>query len=221
MKLLVLEDDTPIRDSLEEALREAGYSVESTGSALEAEGLASHFEFDALLCDISLPEGERAGIHLVSKLRDQGLRTPVVYLTGRDALEDVVAGLDAGGDDYVLKPFRLPELLARVRAQVRRARPTPDAELHCRNLSINWTTSTIKLGGQEVHLTAKEYGLLEVLAAHPGRVYHRDEILERVWDAAYAPDSNVVEAYIKLVRRKLGDWVIENVRGRGYRFPEE
>jgi two-component system response regulator PhoP len=221
MKLLVLEDDAPIRDSLEEALREAGYNVESTGSAREAEGLAASFEFDALVCDISLPEGDRAGIDLVRHLRESGLRTPVVYLTGRDALEDVVAGLDAGGDDYVLKPFRLPELLARVRAQVRRARPSPESELNFRSLSINWTTNTVRMDGVEVHLTAKEYGLLEVLASHPGRVFHRDEILERVWDAAYAPDSNVVEAYIKLVRRKLGDWVIENVRSRGYRFPAE
>jgi len=220
MKLLVLEDETDIREALVAALQEVGYAVESAGCAKEAEGLVQNFKFDALLLDVSLPEGVRAGFELVGRLRAAGVATPVLYLTGRDALEDIVAGLDAGGDDYILKPFRFPEVLARLRAQLRRSRPTQEPELRVRDLVIHWGHGKVTKDGKEVHLTAKEYAILELLASSPGRLFTRNEIFERVWESSFDSASNIVEVYINLVRSKLGNWVIENLRGRGYRFPE-
>jgi two-component system response regulator PhoP len=220
MKLLVLEDDTTIRESLSAGLRDVGYTVDAAGRAYEAEGLAINFEFDAFIVDIGLPEGELAGIELVRRLRGRGMRAPVLYLTGRDGLEDIIAGLDAGGDDYILKPFRFPELLARLRAQLRRARPSQEPEFNHRGLVINWVNGSVAYKGRAVHLTAKEYGLLELLASSPGRLFSRNEIFERVWESGSETESNLVEVYVSLLRRKLGDWVVENLRGRGYRFPE-
>lgn len=221
MKLLVLEDEVEIREALVAALQDVGYAVESAGCAREAEGLVQNFNFDALLFDVSLPEGVRAGFELVGRLRAAGVATPVLYLTGRDALEDIVAGLDSGGDDYILKPFRFPEVLARLRAQLRRSRPTQEPELRVRDLCIQWGSGKVSKAGQEVHLTGKEYAILELLASSPGRLLTRNEIFERVWESSFDSASNIVEVYINLVRGKLGDWVIENLRGRGYRFPEE
>ncbi|MDX2004451.1 MAG: response regulator transcription factor [Meiothermus sp.] len=220
MKLLVLEDEPEIREALVAALQDVGYAVESAGTAREAEGLVLGFSFDALLFDVSLPEGVRAGFELVGRLRSSGVSTPVLYLTGRDALEDIVAGLDSGGDDYILKPFRFPEVLARLRAQLRRSRPSQEPELRTRDLCIQWATGKVSKGGAEVHLTGKEYAILELLASSPGRLFTRNEIFERVWESSFDSASNIVEVYINLVRGKLGDWVIENIRGRGYRFPE-
>jgi DNA-binding response OmpR family regulator len=220
MKLLVLEDDSRIRESLCAALREAGYAVEAATRAVEAENLVQTDQFDAFLFDVSLPEGDREGFALVQRLRASGTRTPVLYLTGRDAVEDVIAGLDAGGDDYLLKPFRLPELLARLRVQLRRARPNLEPITQHRDLGIDWNKSAVTRQDKPVHLTAREYAILELLASQPGRIYAREEILTRIWDSSADVGSNLVEVYVGLVRRKLGDWVIENVRGRGYRFPE-
>lgn len=220
MKLLVLEDDPTIRESLSAGLRDVGYTVEEAGRAYEAEGLALNFEFDAFVVDIGLPEGELAGIELVRRLRSRGVRSPVLYLTGRDGLEDIIAGLDAGGDDYILKPFRFLELLARLRAQLRRARPSQEPEFNHNGLVINWMNGSVTFKGRAVHLTAKEYGLLELLASNPGRLFSRNEIFERVWESSSDAESNLVEVYVSLLRRKLGDWVVENLRGRGYRFPE-
>lgn len=221
MKLLVLEDETEIREALVAALQDVGYAVESAGSAAEAEGLVQNFNFDALLFDVSLPEGYRAGFELVKRLRAAGVAAPVLYLTGRDALEDIVAGLDSGGDDYMLKPFRFPEVLARLRAQLRRSRPSQEPELRVRDLVIQWGSAKVSKEGEEVHLTGKEYAIVELLASSPGRLFTRNEIFERVWESSFDSASNIVEVYINLVRGKLGDWVIENLRGRGYRFPEE
>jgi DNA-binding response OmpR family regulator len=219
MKLLLLEDDPTILNPLSAAMKQAGYSVETATSAFEAEGLARTFPFDAMIFDVSLPEGELAGFELVQRLREAGHTTPVLYLTGRDSLEDIVSGLDAGGEDYIIKPFRLPEVLARLRVQLRRKRDDARTIFAVRDLCIDWNLRQVKKEGEEIPLTSKEFGILELLASHPGRIFHRSEILERVWDNSFASDSNVVEVYVTLVRRKLGSWVIENVRGRGYRFP--
>jgi DNA-binding response OmpR family regulator len=221
MKLLVLEDESRIRESLCAALREAGYAVEAASCAIEAENLVQSDQFDAFLFDVSLPEGDREGFALVQRLRESGTRTPVLYLTGRDAVEDIIAGLDSGGDDYLLKPYRLPELLARLRVQLRRARPNLEPKILHRDLCIDWNKSAVTRQDKPVHLTAREYAMLELLASQPGRIYAREEILTRIWDSSADVGSNLVEVYVGLVRRKLGDWVIENVRGRGYRFPDD
>jgi DNA-binding response OmpR family regulator len=220
VKLLVLEDDTRIRESLSAALREVGYAVETAPNATQAENIVRNDHFDALLFDVSLPEGDLEGFALVKRLRAAGVRSPVIYFTGRDGLEDIVAGLDAGGDDYLLKPFRLPELLARLRVQLRRARSNLEPKVQHRDLCIDWNKSAVTRQDKPVHLTAREYAMLELLASQPGRIYAREEILSRIWDSSADVGSNLVEVYVGLVRRKLGDWVIENVRGRGYRFPD-
>ena len=220
MKLLLLEDDLTLCESLEVNLRAAGYSLESTGCAAEAINLASSLEFDAFICDVSLPSGPLAGFEVVRELRGRGFSAAVLYVTGRDAVEDIVAGLDAGGDDYLLKPFRLAELLARLRALLRRKPVTPTAALICGELHFDWSQGRVSRSGAEVHLTAKEYALIQFLAAQPGRWFSRSELLEGIWDSSFAPGSNLIEVYVRLLRRKLGEGCIENQRGRGYRFPD-
>ena len=220
MKLLLLEDDCALRESLEVNLRSVGYAFESASSASEALNLALSLEFDALICDVSLPSGPLAGFDVVRQLRSKGFTAPVLYVTGRDSLEDIIAGLDAGGDDYLLKPFRLPELLARLRALLRRRQSPPVAQLDWNDLRVDWGRRRVTKAGLEVHLTAKEFALLELLASQPGRWFSRSELLERIWDSSFSPESNLIEVYVRLLRRKLGDGSVENLRGRGYRFPD-
>lgn len=220
MKILIIEDDRDIRTSLAEALQHAGYLSEQAESVQEAWGLMDLYAFDALICDVGLPEGERAGFELVRELRHRGKVTPVLYLTGLDSLEDTIKGLDAGGDDYILKPFRVPEVLARLRAHLRRARPASMTDLEHESLKIQWNSKKVSKNGEEVRLTHKEYQLLELLASHRGRIFSRDELLDRVWDGEFQSSTNLVDVYVSMLRKKVGDTFIENVRGRGYRFPE-
>ncbi len=221
MRVLVLEDDPGIRESLVKGLREAGYAVDEAERASEAEGLAMSYPFDAMVVDVRLPDGEQAGFELVRHLRSQKVKTPALFLTARDAMEDRIAGLDAGGDDYLVKPFHLAEVLAHLRALIRRTRPDAQTTLELRGLKIDFTARSVAYQGMPVRLSAKEYAVLEVLASHPGRVFTRDEIAERVWDGAFDAVTNVVDVYIKNVRKKTTDWVVETIRNMGYRFPSE
>jgi DNA-binding response OmpR family regulator len=169
--------------------------------------------------DVRLPEGGNAGFELVSDLRATGFSSPVLFLTARDSLADRVAGLDAGGDDYLVKPFELEEVHARLRALLRRARPTPTNLLEYGDFKLDLQARSVSLEQKSVHLTAKEFGILEVLASSPGRVFSREEIADRVWGADFEAETNVVDVYVKNLRRKLGNWVVETVVGTGYRFP--
>lgn len=219
MRFLLVEDEPDIRRPLEASLREAGYAVDVASSAREAHDLASSFPFDALMVDVGLPEGPLAGFDLVRELREEGVRQPVLFLTARDAVEDRITGLDAGGDDYLVKPFHLGEVQARLRALVRRGRAEVQSARTWRNLRLDWTDRAVSRDGQRVALTAKEYSLLEVLASHPGRVYTREELIDRVWDGRFDAESNVVDTYVRNLRRKLGDEVVQTTRGIGYAFP--
>ena len=219
MRVLLLEDDLAIRSSLAESLREAGYAVDEAERSLEAEGLAAAFEFDAMIVDVRLPEGPDAGFHFVEHLRNTGRSNPVLFLTARDALADRVKGLDAGGDDYLVKPFELPEVHARLRALLRRARPNAMVALERGEFRLDWASRQVRLSGQPVHLTAKEWGILELLASHPGRVFSREEIADRVWGSEFSADTRVVDVYVKNLRQKIGAWVVETVINVGYRFP--
>jgi DNA-binding response OmpR family regulator len=221
MRILVLEDDPDIRTPLAAALREAGYAVDECERASEAEGLAEMYPFDVLVIDVRLPEGPNAGFDLIRRLRANGLKTPALFLTARDALEDRIHGLDVGGDDYLVKPFHLGEVLAHVRALLRRNRPDVQTTLEQRGLRVDFTARSVSYQGVPVKLSAKEYAVLEVLASHPGRVFARDEIAERVWDGSFDAVTNVVDVYVKNVRKKSADWVIETIRNMGYRFPAE
>lgn len=220
MRILVLEDDPTIRSSLGASLREAGYAVDEAERASEALGLVQSYEFDALLVDVRLSDGAEAGFRFVEQLRSSGVVSPVLFLTARDGLRDRVAGLDAGGDDYLVKPFELEEVHARLRALLRRSRPSPQNVLERGEFRLEWAAKRITVAGQVVHLTAKEYGILELLASSAGRVYSRDEIADHVWGVDFNAETNVVDVYVKNLRRKLGSWVVETVIGTGYRFPD-
>lgn len=219
MRVLVLEDDPDIRSSLTLSLREQGYAVDQAENVGEAEGLTNSYPFDAMLVDVRLSDGQDAGYRFVERLRARGITCPVLFLTARDTLEDRVRGLDSGGDDYLVKPFALQELHARLRALLRRARLVPTSVLERDDFRLDWTNRSVSIGQQPVHLTAKEYGILELLASHPGRIYSRNEIAERVWGAEFQAETNVVDVYVKNLRRKLGAWVVETAIGMGYRFP--
>ena len=220
MRILVLEDEPDIRTSLSASLREAGYVVDEAERALEAQALTESFEFDALIVDVRLPDDPDAGFRFVEGLRAAQISSPVLFLTARDALRDRISGLDAGGDDYLSKPFALEEVHARLRALLRRARPLPANVLVQRDLRLEWAAKRVAVGGEAVHLTSKEYGILELLASNAGRVYNRSEIADHVWGVDFNAETNVVDVYVKNLRRKLGAWIVETVIGSGYRFPQ-
>ncbi|SMB84127.1 response regulator transcription factor [Deinococcus hopiensis] len=220
MRFLVVEDEPEIRRPLAASLREAGYAVDEAGCAEEARELAASFPFDALMVDVGLPEGPRSGFDLVRELREEGIPFPVLFLTARDAVEDRIEGLDTGGDDYLVKPFHLGEVQARLRALVRRGRAEVQSTRVWRDLRLDWTARAVYRSGARVALTAKEFSLLEVLASHPGRVYTREELIDRVWDGRFGAESNVVDTYVRNLRRKLGDDAVRTLRGLGYSFPE-
>lgn len=219
MRLLLLEDDAGIRAPLARYLREAGYAVDEAASVGEARSLGDLYPYGAMIADVRLPEGEGAGFAFVRDLRARSLGMPVLFLSARDGLEDRLEGLDSGGDDYLTKPFHLPEVLARVRAITRRGNASAPGELAWEDVRMNWLQRRVTKGGESVHLTGKELGVLELLSTHPGRLFTREEIIERVWDAEFDAGTNIIDVYVRNLRRKLGDGVVETVRGIGYRFP--
>lgn len=221
MRVLVLEDDEDIRHLVCSTLRRSGYAVDPAERSTEARNLAEVYNFDLMVLDVGLPEGPKAGFELVEGLRTKGVHTPVLFLTAYAHPNDRIQGLDVGGDDYLVKPFDLGELLARLRALQRRTRSDAGVSLERKNLHINWNTRQVSSSNIAVHLTAKEYALLEVLASHRGRIYTRDELIDHIWEGAFDADANVVEVLVRNLRRKLGEWVIETVRGAGYRFPAD
>jgi DNA-binding response OmpR family regulator len=221
MKVLVLEDDADIRQLLTLVLTKHGYVVDAAGDATTAASLAQEFAYDLFVFDVRLPEGDTAGFDLVRALRFDGTQTPVLFLTARATSLDRVTGLDAGGDDYLVKPFDLEELLARLRALARRVRARVESVFEQGALSIDWHRRLVTRQGASVHLTVKEFGLLELLVSHPGRLFSHAEILERVWGGDSVAEANVLGVNVSTLRRKLGDGVVETVRGVGYRFPSE
>jgi len=219
MRLLVLEDDAGIREPLLAFLRESGYAVDAALRASEADALIRLYPYDALIFDVRLPEGPDAGFELVRKLRTEGFEQPVLFLSARDSLSDRLEGLDSGGDDYLVKPFHLAEVRSRLRALLRRTQTQKADVLEWNEVRMNWLERRVWRASDEVHLTGKELGLLELLSTHPGRLFSREDIIERVWDAEFDAETNVVDVYVRNLRRKLGDGVVETVRGVGYRFP--
>ena len=218
MRLLLLEDDPASQKMLAVAMRRRGHAVDTVGCARQAFDLARNHPYDVLIVDVGLPEGPQAGLDFVTRLRLADVQAPVLFLSARGELEDRVAGLDVGGDDYLVKPCQLPEVEARLRALNRRTRPATTSVVRHVDMEVNLQARHVKRDGVSVHLTAKEYRILELLVAHPGRLFTRDEIISRVWDETFFSDEKLVNVYIKTLRRKLGPCVIETVRGLGYRF---
>jgi two-component system, OmpR family, response regulator len=223
MRLLVVEDEVKMAGLLKRALEEEGYAVDVTGSGEEAVWLGTENPYDAIVLDLMLPDVD--GFAVCRGLRERGRWTPVLMVTARDAVRDRVAGLDAGADDYLTKPFSLAELLARLRALIRRGATERPAILRVGDLELDPAARSVARDGHPIELTAKEYALLEFFMRHPGEVLTRSRLIEHVWDFAYEGDSNVVDVYVRYLRNKVdrpfGRDSIETVRGSGYRLRSE
>ncbi len=218
-RLLVVDDEATILELLSGALRFAGFEVHTAGSAGEAVRAAGAERHDLILLDVMLPDED--GFSLVRKLRTGSTRTPVIFLTARDAVHDRVNGLTLGGDDYITKPFSLEEVLARIRAVLRRSRGEPDAprRLTVADLELDEESHEVWRGGQVVSLTPNEYKLLRYLMTNAGRVLSRQQILDHVWAYDFNGVANVVESYVSLLRRKVDRHeprLIHTIRAVGY-----
>ena len=221
MRLLVVEDDPDLAAQLAEALREAGYAVDLTRDGEEAEFLGETEPYDAVVLDLGLPNVD--GMTILERWRENGRSMPVLILTARDRWSDKVAGFDAGADDYLAKPFRVEELLARLRALIRRTGGLASPVIDVGRVSIDTRSSRVTLDGAPVKLTGQEYRLLAYLAHNLGKVLSRTELTEHLYDQDFDLDSNTIEVFIGRLRRKLGADAIETVRGLGYRMvrPED
>jgi len=216
MRVLVIEDETRMAGLLKRALQEEGHAVDVAADGQEGLWLATENAYAAIVLDVMLPGLDGFGV--CRRLRESGSWVPVLMLTARDAVGDRVRGLDAGADDYLVKPFSLLELAARLRALARRddrARPVILAE---GDLRLDLAAKRAWRAGTELRLSPKEFALLEFFLRHPGRVLTRSQIIEAVWDFAYDGGSNVVDQYVNYLRRKIGRDDIETVRGMGYRL---
>jgi DNA-binding response OmpR family regulator len=222
VRLLVVEDEAKMAGLLRRALVEEGYAVDVVSEAVDAVSLATEYAFDAIVLDVMLPDGD--GFAVCRSLRAGGRWVPILMVTARDAVADRVEGLDAGADDYLTKPFALEELLARLRAMIRRGASERPATLTVGSLELDPRSRAVSRAGAAIELTAKEFSLLEYLMRHPGEVIGRSELIEHVWDFAYDGDSNVVDVYVGYLRNKIdrpfGRADLETVRGVGYRLRE-
>lgn len=218
MRILVVEDDAPLADILVRCLREESYAVDHAADGQEAEWLAFENPYDLIILDLMLPRKD--GISVLKSLRTGGITTPVMILTARDATDDIVKGLDIGADDYATKPFSLDELLARVRALLRRKDKITTTVLAAGPIEISPSRREVTISGNVVDLTAKEYGLLEYFVRNKGTVLNRTQLSEHVWDMNFEPTSNVVDVYVGYLRSKIskafGSNLIKTVRGHGY-----
>jgi two-component system OmpR family response regulator len=220
MRVLVVEDEVKMAGLLRRALEEEGYAVDIASNGGDGLWLGTENAYDVVVLDLMLPDVD--GFDVCRRLRKAGRWSPVLMLTARDAVSDRVAGLDAGADDYLTKPFSLAELLARLRALIRRGGVERPAVLRAGDLTLDPTTHTVRRAGSDIELTAKEFALLEYLMRHVGEVLGRTRLIEHVWDFAYEGDSNVVDVYVRYLRNKIdrpfGRDSIETVRGSGYRL---
>jgi len=215
-RILIAEDEQRIVSFLEKGLRANGYATTAVGDGREAADIARDQHFDLLILDLGLPGLD--GREVLRRIRDAGQRLPIIILTARDSVEDTVAGFEGGADDYVTKPFRFEELLARVRARLREEGSAETTVLRAGGVSLDLRTRRAHVGGRWVELTAREFALAETFLRHPDQVLSREQLLSHVWGYDFEPDSNVVEVYIRYLRRKLGADTVETVRGMGYRF---
>jgi len=223
VRLLVVEDDPGIVRFVSQGLREAGYAVDAVGDGQSGLEYALGVPYDALIVDIMLPGMD--GLRLVRALRQRRIAVPVLLLTARDAVEDRVDGLDAGADDYLVKPFAFPELLARVRALLRRPPLQADPILRAGDLELETARREVRRAGRAVELSPREFALLEYLLRRQGQVLTRTQIAEHIWNFDFSSESNVVDVYIGYLRRKVdrdtAHPLIHTVRGVGYRLSAE
>jgi two-component system OmpR family response regulator len=223
MRVLIVEDEVKMAALLRRGLVEEQHAVDVAGTGDEALWMADAVEYDAIVLDVGLPG--RDGFEVCRRLRAQGVWAPVLMLTARDAVEDRIAGLDAGADDYLPKPFAFAELLARLRALARRGAVERPAVLEVGDLVLDPATREVRRCGRRVHLSAREFALLETFMRRPGEALTRYQLLEHVWDEGYDNRSNVVDVYVRYLREKVdrpfGRTSVETVRGVGYRLRAE
>lgn len=216
MRVLVAEDEPSLAGQLSEALKGAGYAVDLAEDGEDAHHLGDTEPYDAIVLDLGLPVMD--GVSVLRKWRADGRRIPVLILTARDSWSEKVAGLDAGADDYVTKPFEMEEVLARLRALIRRAAGHAAAALECGPVRLDTRTSRVWVEGTPVKLTAQEFKLLSYLMHHQGEVISRTRLTEHIYDQDFDRDSNTIEVFVNRIRKKLGVNVIHTVRGLGYRL---
>ena len=216
MRVLIIEDDLRMASLVRRGLTGEGLAADVAASGEDALWLAQAHPYDAIVLDVMLPGLD--GFETCRRLRGSGVWTPVLMLTARDAVEDRVAGLDSGADDYLVKPFAFAELLARLRALARRGEGERPAVLAVGDLRLDPATRGVRRGETPIVLSTKEFALLEIFMRRPGQVLSRLELLEHAWDFAYENRSNVVDVYIRRLRRKIGPEAVETVRGAGYRL---
>lgn len=218
-RILIAEDEPRIASFLEKGLRAKGFTTSVATDAGETLDMALSHEFDLLIMDLGLPGKD--GLQVLEELRGQGEQIPIIILTARDDIRDKVAGLEGGADDYMTKPFRFEELLARVRLRLRNnslPKTKEEMVLTISHVSLDLRTRQVRVKGQRVELSAREFTIAETLLRHPGQVMSREQLLSHVWGYDYDPGSNIVDVYIGYLRKKLGSDLIETVRGMGYRL---
>ncbi|NCD19134.1 MAG: response regulator transcription factor [Actinobacteria bacterium] len=217
--ILVIEDEPGISTFVAKGLRSSGYQPTTVGTGAEGLAHAVTGGYDLVVLDIGLPDID--GFEVLRRMREAGSRTPVIILTARASVTDTVAGLEGGADDYMAKPFRFEELLARVRLRLRPTAPVEDAvTLSHGDLSLDVRTRQATVAGRRVELSAREFALLETFLTHPEQVLSREQLLSRVWGYDFDPGSNVVDVYVRYLRRKIGAERLVTVRGMGYRLTE-
>jgi two-component system OmpR family response regulator len=223
MRILVVEDEQKVARFLKQALEEEGHAVDVAGDGVEAGNLAHVNEYELILLDVQLPG--RDGLQVAAELRRTGKQAPILMLTSRDSTQDVVRGLNAGADDYLTKPFALEELLARVNALTRRQPGAVTGTLRYQDLELDRLKRTVKRGGKSLDFSPREFRLLEFFLLNPERIMSRAQLLEKVWDMSFDPGTNVVDAHISIIRKKLEDGgrprLIQTVRGAGYALRTE
>ena len=222
MRVLVVEDEVKMASLLKRGLEEEGYLVDIASDGLTGVWMGTEHPYDAIVLDVMLPDIDGFGV--CRKLREAGRWSPVLMLTARDAVDDRVTGLDAGADDYLTKPFSFAELMARLRALLRRGEPERPTVLTVDDLVVDPATRRVTRAGVPIALTRKEFALLEYFVRHAGEVLSRTRLIEHVWDFAFEGDSNVVDVYVRYLRQKIdrpfGKDSLETVRGAGYRLQE-
>jgi two-component system, OmpR family, response regulator len=218
MRLLVIEDDPDLNRQLVSAFTDAGYVVDAAKDGEEGHFLGDTEPYDAIVLDIGLPIMD--GVSVLEKWRRSGRKTPVLILTARDRWSDKVAGFDAGADDYVAKPFHMEEVLARIRALVRRSAGHASSEISCGPLMLDSKSARVTVDGKAVKLTSLEFRLLSYLMLHKGRVVSRTELVEHLYDQDFDRDSNTIEVFVGRLRKKLGVDVLRTIRGLGYCLSE-
>ncbi len=219
MKILIVEDTEKLAKYMKQMLEEESYAVDVVGDGLTAERRIIGGSYDAVILDIMLPEQD--GIVTCKKVRAEGNTTPILMLTAKGELEDRIEGLDSGADDYLIKPFAMEELLARVRALLRRPTTAVHDELLVQDVHLDCSARAVTVAGAPINLTLKEYAILEYLMRNAGQIVSREQLIGHCWDFAYSAFSNITDVYIKQLRHKLGgnhDQYIKTIRGVGYSF---